>query len=190
MNFRSATLLLLLAAAIAVVVACLLPARVGHPVTPFMSTSAREASGRPVTTLTLTDDRPAVVVFVLLGCPCSEEYEPYVKQIYQAYGHKVAIIEVVAGDQKDADGWKRQQAPPYPVIPDEKEKIAREFAAERSAYTALVIQGKITKLWPGYSATMLSELSSLLASHTGVEQQPLDFENAPDRMTSGCLLEQ
>lgn len=190
MNHRVATGLLLLAAVGTIVVACLFPARSGHPVTPFMSTSAREVGGKVVTSLTLERDRPAVVVFVLLGCPCSEDYEPYVKQLHEAFGQKAAFCEVIAGDQQDADGWTKQQQPRYAVIPDPSEKIAREFEAQRSAYTALVVHGRIEKLWPGYSAEMLRELGSHLAKETGMKEHPLDLANAPTRMSSGCILAQ
>lgn len=188
MNRRLVSLLLVFAAGAAILLAALLPTRTGHPVTPFMESAAEGIAGQLVTGLSADASRPTVVVFVLPDCPCSREYEPFVHRLSQAYGDQAAFVEVLAGDQSAADEWKKQMGTPFPVFSDADGKIAREFGAIRSAYTALVQNGKIAKLWPGYSAGMLRELGSLIDTTTDGSVYSLDVDGAPARLTSGCPL--
>lgn len=188
MSRRVVTSLLVFAAGAALVLAYVLPPRIGHPVTPLMQSSAEGAAGELVTTLGLDSDRPTVVVFVLPDCPCSIAYEPYVHHVYRAHSEHAAFIEVVSGKGAAAEQWKQQQHTPFAVIGDQGGKVAHEFGALRSAYTALVLNGRITKLWPGYSDEMLRELSGLIATETKAAAVPLDVAGAPERLTSGCAL--
>ncbi|VTR98295.1 membrane protein : Peroxiredoxin OS=Singulisphaera acidiphila (strain ATCC BAA-1392 / DSM 18658 / VKM B-2454 / MOB10) GN=Sinac_1684 PE=4 SV=1: AhpC-TSA [Gemmata massiliana] len=188
MSHRVVSALLLLAGGAVLVLAYLLPTRVGHPVTPLMESAADGAAGRKVTTLPAGGDRPRVIVFVLPGCPCSIEYEPYVQRLHRAYGDQAEFIEVVAGDPGAAEQWKQQHAAPFPVLSDADGKIAREFGALRSAYTALVLNGKVAKLWPGYSSETLGELGRLISTETNVPVRPIDTNGAPEKLISGCSL--
>lgn len=188
MSQRIVTSLLVFAAGAALIMACVLPPRIGHPVTPLMQSAAESTAGKLVTTLGVDSDRPTVVVFVLPDCPCSIDYEPLVHHIYRAYGERAAFIEVVAGNDAAAEQWKQRQQTPFAVIGDQGGKVAHEFAALRSAYTALVLNGRITKLWPGYSAEMLRELGGLIATETNTAAVSLDVDEAPKHLTSGCPL--
>lgn len=188
MSRRFVTSLLVVGAIAALVTAFLLPPNVGHPVTPLMKSAAEGNSGKTIATLPLDATRPTVVVFVLPDCPCSIEYEPYVHRLFRAYGEEAAFVEVVAGSTADARQWKEQHRTPFEVTGDPEKKISREFGAIRSAYTALVVNKRIVKLWPGYSAEMLRELGELIAEHTKRPSRPLDPVGAPERLTSGCVL--
>lgn len=180
--------LLLAAAGTALVVAYLRPPRIGHPVTPFMRSDAEGEEGKPVTRLPLPAGRPAVVVFILPGCPCSEAFDPLVDRLCAAHADRVEVVGVVAGDAGAAEVWAREHRSRYRVVPDVDCAIAREFGAKRSAYTALVIDGKIARLWPGYSAKMLRELNALLAAAAKTPEPPIVVDGAPEALTSGCLL--
>lgn len=188
MSRRVVTLLLVTAAGAALALAFLLPPRTGHPVTPYMQSAADGTSGTVVSRLAVDTGRPTVVVFVLPDCPCSIEYEPYIHRVHQAYGDRAAFIEVVSGDGTVAEQWKQQQQTPFTVIGDERGNVAYEFGALRSAYTALVLNGRIVRLWPGYSVEMLRELGGLIATETETPVVLLDVDGAPERLTSGCAL--
>lgn len=188
MSQRVVTSFLVFAAGAVLVLAYLLPPRIGHPVTPFMESAAENRAGQLVTKLAVEAHRPTVVVFVLPDCPCSIEYEPYVHHVYRAYGDQATFIEVVAGDGTAVEQWKQQQQTPFAVIGDQDGNVAHEFGALRSAYTALVLNGRIVKLWPGYSAGMLHELGGLIAAETKGAAVSLDLAGAPERLTSGCPL--
>jgi hypothetical protein len=100
------------------------------------------------------------------------------------------FIGVVSGNSQEAEDWKKGHQTPYPVIADPTGTIAKSFGAERSAYTALVTDGKtMHQLWRGYSAAMLSDLSSKLATTAGIAVRPLNTDGAPKTLTSGCPLE-
>jgi hypothetical protein len=190
MNRGVVTGLLLAAAGAALVAAYLRPPRLGHPVTPFMRSDAEGEEGKRVTRLPVPPDRPAVVVFILPGCPCSEALEPFVGRLCAAHANGVEFVGVVAGDTRAVEEWEREHRSPYRVVPDADRAIAREFGAKRSAYTALVVDGKIVRLWPGYSAGMLRELEALLAEATKTTRPPTAVDGAPVTLTSGCLLDQ
>ncbi len=129
MSNRTITALLVLAAGAALVVAYLLPPRVGHPVTPFMESAAEDISGRAVSGLSVRADRPTVVVFVLPDCPCSEAFAPHVARLHRAYGEWATFVDVVAGDGRAAEDWKQRHYVDYRTTADSDGKTAREFGA-------------------------------------------------------------
>lgn len=182
---------LLLAGAVAAgLAAVLLPPRVGHPVTQWMTDAADAAAGRPLPPIPGFDPaRPAVVLFILPGCPCSEEYEPLTQRLATHIGPRAQVIGVIAGTAEEAAAWQRRFRTPFPVVPDPDPSLARGMGAERSAYTALVLDGKtIHRLWPGFSAEMLREVADRLVGATDGEAGRFDATGAPDRLTSGCPL--
>ena len=180
--------LLLAGAVAAAVAAVLLPPRVGHPVTQWMTDAADAAAGRPLPPLPGFDPaRPAVVLFILPGCPCSEEYEPLTQRLATHVGARAQVIGVVAGTAEEAAAWQRRFRTPFPLVPDPDRSTARAMGAERSAYTALVLDGKtIHRLWPGFSAGMLQEVADRLVGATDDESGRFDATGAPGRLTSGC----
>jgi peroxiredoxin len=193
---------LFLAGLLALAAAVFLPASSFHPVTPAMLTAAGARSGSrvPETVLEGSDgrmssiaeiaaDRPAVLIFIKDGCPCSELAEPYFHRLHAIYGAHVAFVGVIDGDAAVARSWagRHQSASPFPVLADPGQSVIRACGAERSAYVALVAPGgAIDRLWPGYSAEMLAELGSQLAARTGVPESPIDDKDAPEALSSGC----
>jgi hypothetical protein len=188
MSRRIVTTLLVLASVGVLVLAFALPPRIGHPVTPLMQSAADETAGKAINSLPSDATRPMVVVFVLPDCPCSIAYEPYVQALYRQHGAEAAFVEVVAGDASSAEEWKQQHRTPFEVVSDPDRIIAREFGALRSAYTALVLNGRVVRLWPGYSAAMLLEADRLLPSQMTEVRSTLDLDGAPEQPTSGCPL--
>lgn len=187
---RVATILLLVGAVGALVAAIAIPARVGHPVTPEMQESANIASGRAVADLSVRGvDRPQIVVFILPGCPCSEDYESFTHELFRAYQSEVEFLGIVVGNEQDVEAWSVVHQTPFKLIADPDCSIASRYDAKRSAYTALILDGEtIHRLWPGYSAQMLDELNGLLAAESKVPVATIDTAQAPKSLTSGCLL--
>ncbi|OWK41775.1 peroxiredoxin family protein [Fimbriiglobus ruber] len=190
MTRKLATGLLLALAVVTLIVAYWLPPRIGHPVTPFMESAADDAGGKPVDPLPgVAMDRPTVVVFILPGCECSEAYDVFMRRLFDAYGDRVAFAGVVVGDARSADEWKAKHQTPYPLVADPDLAITRAYGAARSAYTALVVDGRVSRLWPGYSAEMLRALGVKLAEIGDRPEASLDVRGAPEGMTSGCPLD-
>jgi peroxiredoxin len=176
------------------------PSAAVHPVTASMMAAADAVSGGRVASVKAigsdgriydlsaeTADRPLVLVFIKDGCPCSEAAEPFFHQLHAAYGSRAGFLGVIDGDVAVARDWSIRHATPYPVLADPDRRIVTACAAERSAYLMLVARGgSIEKLWPGYGATMLTEVGAHLARMTELDETALDTVGAPTEMVSGC----
>jgi peroxiredoxin len=182
------TVLLLVSAVAVLATAVLMRPSVGHPVTPWMADAAAAVQGRIIQPLPgVSSARPLLVVFILPGCPCSEEYEPYTHELFTAYGPVAEFVGIVAGSPEEAEKWRRDHRTPFRVIADPDRAIAKSYGAERSAYTAFVLQGQIVEhLWPGYSDSMLHEVGARLATTAKIPKKKLEFAGAPKKLTSGC----
>ncbi|MDR3620601.1 MAG: redoxin domain-containing protein [Paludisphaera borealis] len=192
--------LLILAGLAVLTVAALKPQVPFHPVTPTMKTAAGAATGRRVTSLeavgpdgrshapaTEAIDRPLVLIFIQDGCPCSESAEPYFQALQAAYGARASFLGVIDGDLATARDWSARHGARHPILADPDKRIITACEAERSAYVMLVAPGgAIAELWPGYSASTLTEIGARLARLTGLGEVPLATEGAPTEMVSGC----
>lgn len=188
---RLTTILLMIGAAVAVIAATLITPRVGHPVTPWMSEAATAMTGSPARPVPgMSCGKPTISFFILPGCPCSEAYEPFTHELFRTYGSGVNFVGVVAGDAKDVEAWRQKHGTPYLLVEDPDHVMARAYGAKRSAYTVFVAEGEtINRLWPGYSAEMLREVGSLLAAAANTSEVPINVGEAPQSLTSGCVLE-
>ena len=187
---RLYSMLLLIAAAIALLAAVLIQPRVGHPVSLWMSQSANAVSGRPAIPFAgMTADKPTIAIFILPGCPCSEAYEPHTHDLFRADGTHANIIGIVEGTAADLEAWRQRYQTPFPLVADPDHSVARSYEAKRSAYTVLITNGMtVDRLWPGYSADMLHEVGALLATAAQIPEVPIDVSEAPKSLTSGCVL--
>lgn len=188
MRRRIVQIALLIAATGAALAAVLLPPRVGHPVTQWMADAADAAAGRSVPPLP-GPALPTVVVFILPGCPCSEEYEPLTQRLAAYLGSRAQVVGIVRGSDQETAEWGRRFQTPFRLVADPEGAMARQYGAERSAYTALVLDGRtIHRLWPGFSAGMLREVADRLAGASTEPTGGFDAGRAPEGLTSGCPL--
>jgi peroxiredoxin len=196
---NTVTAILLVAAAAALIAAVATRARIGHPVSEQMRLDARHATGKqlPIEKLILarlsiskTSPDPAatiVLIFIKDECPCSEAAEPCFQRLHSAHGVHARFIGVIEGDEATARSWVDRHKTPYPVIADPSLDLIHACGAKNSAYTALVLpDGSISRLWPGYSAPMLREVSAVIAAGTATPEPTLDVADAPEALTSGC----
>lgn len=174
-----------------------------HLVTPEMERAGAEAAGRALPPLRLVGedggvidlgDRmasgPMVLIFIKEGCPCSEAAEPFFRRLHAAYGERVAFLGVIDGAPGTAARWVTRLGTPFPVVVDSDLDLARSVGVTNSAYVAVVGKGgRIERLWPGFSAGMLGELSGELAALAGVEPAVIDTEGAPIELYTGCPFE-
>ena len=189
MRRRIVQIALLIAATAAALAAVFVPPRVGHPVTQWMADAADAAAGRSVPPLP-EPALPAVVVFILPGCPCSEEYEPLTQKLAAYLGSRAQVVGIVHGSADETAEWGRRFRTPFRLVADPDGAIARQYGAERSAYTALVLDGRtIHRLWPGFSAEMLREIAARLGGASVDSTGGFDAGGAPERLTSGCPLD-
>jgi hypothetical protein len=61
------------------------------------------------------------------------------------------------------------------------------YGVSRSVWCLLIGEdGKIIKMWPGYSADMLGDVNKEMAAAAHQPVKPFDPKYAPKIMTSGC----
>jgi hypothetical protein len=178
----------------------LLPGAARHLVTPKMSAETAKASSNLLPTYRVGDSdgktvvlaargaaRPQFVYFILDGCPCSYDADPLFRKLSKRFRGKVDFIAVTDGDRARAHDWSVQLLEPYPVIPDPEKKIIHAYGAKASVYSTLIsTQGRVVKMWPGYSAGLLQDINATLASEAHVPVQPFDPEYAPKVKATGC----
>jgi len=171
-----------------------------HPVTPEMWERADAArgvvapdftgptvSGQQINLRRFASGRPAVVYFIKYDCPCSNDADPLYRRVYSAFDGKVPFVGVINTDTELTKKWLARHKPQYPIVMDPQLKIIKSYEVSQSAYLALVgADGRIERLWPGYSQQMLRELHDAISRLTKWKGKPLDVAYAPKEISSGC----
>lgn len=156
-----------------------------HPVTPEMARAADTQSGKR--SALVTHNKPLVLHFIELTCPCSRDSTPLLDRLRVQYGDSCQIVGVINTTPAQAALWAKQVGVGLPLLADPERKLITAYGAERSVYTTLVApDGRVVKTYPGYSQDMLIELSQKLAQLCGVQPKPFAVSNAPKVLTSGC----
>lgn len=175
--------------------------QVDHPVTSEMRQAAKQLGGTPapafdgvgltgarLSLASLTKDKPLVLFFVELHCPCCKGAKPYIDRIETYYGDVCNVLGVIDAPPDLAKAWANTTGPQFDVMADPDMHTIRAFKALRGVYTTLIAPGgRIVKAYPGYSRDMLRELSRMIARLSGVKERPMPLDPAPTRMSSGCL---
>ena len=155
--------------------------------TPAPSFEAKGSDGDTYVLADLNAKWPVALVFIKDGCPCSKSAEPYFQQLHAAAGGWVPFLGVIDGDEAVAQRWVEENGTPFPVVADPDKTIIRAYGIENSAYVALLAPGgRIEKLWPGYSADMLREITDKMAQLSGKPIELIETRFAPDELYSGC----
>lgn len=172
-----------------------------HPVTKEMESVAAKLSesqaptfelltpyGISVSSKQLCADRPLLVFFIEQDCPCCVTAKDFVYKIAEAYRSDLSVVGIINTDAKGAELWRSKVKPGFTILVDPKMETIQSFKADRGVYTTLVAPGgKIEKAYAGYSKSMLQDLVTRIALLAKVPKQSLEFQTAPDKMTSGCL---
>lgn len=172
-----------------------------HPVTPQMEETAKNlaesdapdftlptVSGAPFHLLDQLQIKPVLVIMTKDGCPCSIEAQPFFSQLADHYQQKLTTIGVIDSDKTGAQKFINSFKPPYDLAMSEDTEFFIKYKSKQSVYTYLIKKnGKLVKVWPGYSKASLIELNHLLSEETGLDPAELDLTMAPTKMTSGCF---
>jgi peroxiredoxin len=171
-----------------------------HPVTDEMrrETEARKGAlvpifdgedltGEPVK---IGGDRgPQFVLFIKNDCPCSVDAQPLMNRMAEKFKGKVEFVGITDGNPAQAKKWSSFNDARFPIVSEPSTALMAKMDAERSVYSALVVDGKVAKMYPGYSAGMLKDLNSRLSKITGMKETAFDPQYAPKEMLSGCKYE-
>lgn len=172
-----------------------------HFITGPMSIAAQEAKGEkvPLFNRTAVDGTqvdlaqmlkkgPVYLYFIMRGCPCSIEFQPFVQNLYSAYGGKVQFVGVTDGTPEQAKAFIKEFHPTFPIISEPSKKLMKEFKAQESTYSVLVAQnGRTAKMWPGWDQEMLTEMQQKISILTGLDNPGMNVSQAPLTPTSGCF---
>ena len=132
---------------------------------------------------------PVVLTFVKDGCPCSQAAQPFFNQLHTAYP-KARFVGVINTETDKAQKWAKLFSVTYPLVLDPSLRIVKDYRVENSAYVIVIdSDGRIRQHWPGYSTSMLKELGGAIAALTGSPEKPIDMEDAPDLLYTGCPFE-
>jgi peroxiredoxin len=159
----------------------------GRPIAAF---STRVHDGTRLESTDLTGKRPAVLVFIKKGCPCSAEFEPFFHRLERRYRGLVRFFGVIDGNRDVARRYAKANKVPYPVVADPGLSVVRRFKAENGGYVVLLTRaGVVDTLWPGLSAEMMRQLGRRVAALARVGERPLDLRGLPAVLTTGCPYE-
>ncbi|MBI1757485.1 MAG: redoxin domain-containing protein [Fimbriimonas ginsengisoli] len=148
---------------------------------------AVDAAGHPLKLVGLTGHGSTFLVFIKDGCPCSSDAQPFFNRFFEAYGAKVAFAGVIDVESAPAARWAADHTMAYPIVPDYRLKVVRAYGAVSSAYSALIgHDGKIVRMWPGYSRAILTDINKKLSAAAGMPERPIDFSVAPTEPATGC----
>lgn len=168
-----------------------------HPVTPEMEKETSWQKLKPAPEMTVADasggnhelggkEKAQFLLFILDGCPCSVDAQPIMDKLYKHFEGAIDFLGVTNGDLAKAKDYWMTYSVPFPVIPDPKKEIIHAYQAKHSVYSALLLHGKIVKMWPGYCVDMLKDMNHLMSQVAMVPEKPFDTEYAPVVKTSGC----
>lgn len=172
-----------------------LPSR--HPVGREEQNLAKRLETRPAPDFDLqgTDGRrhtlqslkqPVLLYFINKDCPCSVEAEPMFGRIELAYRGKASVVGILHGTLQDATDWANANDTEHLVLADPTGDTIQAYGVPRSVYVAVIKDGQILRMYPGYSGEMLLEITQLLAELARTPRKRVDPSYAPKRMTSGC----
>lgn len=146
----------------------------------------KDIKGVPHGLSDLTKDGPVLLYFINQTCPCSVDAEPMFNAFAVAYP-QAKVVGVIDCEGPPAQKWADENQSNHTILVDPLNKTMADYKAISSVYSALITQGgKIVKMWPGYSQTMMDEASKALADLVGAPAAKLDRRLAPKEMAAGC----
>lgn len=150
--------------------------------------SLQDARGKTWTLSDVAKGKPSLFYFIEKECPCCLGAKPFVDRLANLYPNELQVVGVIDSDADVAKKWAETTAAEWPILLDPTLRTIRAFRAERGVYTTLVgSDGTILANYPGYSKSMLQELSEKIAKSVGIPPRSIKTLGAPDEMTSGCL---
>ncbi len=142
--------------------------------------SAKGTDGKTHTLKSVTATGPVFFYFIKEDCPINADAVKYYTRLSAAYKDKAQLVGVFNGDEKQFANWQKRYKVPFTVLLDPDMKIIKGYKAQASPWVMEVdSKGKVAKVWPGYSAPMLNELSASMAGASKQSVAKVDFAGAP-----------
>lgn len=131
-----------------------------------------------------------VMVFVSAECPCLHAHLERIRELAAAYSPRgiqfLAIDSEVGGSAERAKAIQKDLELPFPVLTDEKARLAEVFGAEYATYTVIVDRGLNVR----YRGGIDSDKRKLHGTATSYVREALDdlLAGKPPRRTEGKAL--
>ncbi|RYG37133.1 redoxin domain-containing protein [bacterium] len=152
--------------------------------------SKKDYEGKPVEIGRPSKGRMQFAYFVMEGCPCSIEVEPLFHQLWQLHRKDIDFVAVINKEDKGARQWSVDMLTPYPVVADPNGEVITAYNAPNSAYSALIDdKGRLVKVWPGYSESILADMNKLMSEEFGKKPPEFNPPYVPKEASSGCAFE-
>ncbi|MBS1714069.1 MAG: redoxin domain-containing protein [Armatimonadetes bacterium] len=150
--------------------------------------SAGGSDGKTYTLASFDATKPLVLVFIKDGCGAVPTSFPFFNAIAEAFqGDKaVQYVGVIDDDAEAFAKWSSEHKPRFTFLLDPDKKIIGAYGVEASNEVKIVVGGKLTKHYKGFSKKSFTEIGKTLASvSTGGKGKDLDFSRAPERERFG-----
>jgi peroxiredoxin len=122
------------------------PAAVGKKLDSF---SLKDTGGKTVTLGDFKDRKAIVVVFIGTECPINNAYMPRLVELHKEYAEKgIQFLAINPNRQDSAESVARHAAKhalPFPVLKDEGNKVADQFAAQRTPEVFVLDAGGVVR---------------------------------------------
>lgn len=133
---------------------------------------------------------PVFVYFISTTCPVNDEANKYYERIHQAFRTKaITVIGIASDDLVGFNKWNQSHKLTFPVICDADYEHIEAYKV-KSSPTSLLIgpDGRVSKVWVGYSESSLKETIGVIASYLRAEPPSVDFRGAPKSTAVGCAI--
>jgi peroxiredoxin len=127
-----------------------------------------------------------MLLFLGVDCPATPQAEPYFASMVKAYGKKNRLFVVMDTDKKGFDAWQKKYKSPFTVVLDDKKATIRAYdVASGPTVVSVTKDGKVDKVWAGYSQKIYTEINAGLAGLAGEKPAELDLSKAPKNTRFG-----
>lgn len=124
---------------------------------------------------------PAFIYFINDMDNTSRETTAYFNRLVRMYQPgNVKVFGITNARQEQARSWQSEFKPPYQVLTD-PQLASMKLMAIKSAPTIVMINpdGKVGRIWSGFSAPMLKEVNAAMAGSVSRRAQVFDLGTAP-----------
>lgn len=148
--------------------------------------SGQTADGKTFSLDGAMKNKPVFVYFISTSCPVSKAAMPHYSAFAKAYADKGLTVVGILNDDKAAyDKWNKTHNVSYPVVLDPNYEIIKAYKIAKAPSAVLVKDGKVIKVWTGYSKQQLAETNELAAKAVGKPAPKLEFAGAPTSWQAG-----
>lgn len=146
--------------------------------------TAKGSDAQSHTLASTTRSGPVILYFIKSNCPVNAQAVKFYNRIAGAYPGS-RLVGVIDEDEAGYQRWAKQFKPTFPVLFDKSKTIISSYKAQASPWAIHVKDGKVAKVWDGYSVQHLDELNRAVASASKSAVKPVDLMGAPKEAAFG-----